>query len=282
MNIVSYLNDPYSIERALQHLTDMLTCHSSELKKQVIKKGVLPLSFGELDSRGNFIELKLPKAFKQKFSKAKSLTSELLFFEILAQQNCFDEGLEHLCSAIIDFNRNHHPLWSDPSTFLGINILIPLALKSDKYIPSLIHLLSSVHLNKEMALSSDLDRVFNHHTWTPFTIELLAARATILKGKYGIKQVKHQLQRTDLQTFLHSELNQNLLLEKLTEYALFHYSELGGESSPETVIEQALNTFKNLSEAFSHKSQFLKKSFIEHFPNYLPCHSQLFNDHHPR
>lgn len=228
------------------------------------------------------MELKLPKAFKQKFSRAKSLTSELLFFEILSQQNNFDEVLEKLCTAIIDFNRSHHPLWSDRSTFLGINILIPLSLKSDKYIPSLIHLLNSIHLDREMALSSDLDRLFNHHPWTPYTIELLTARATILKGKHGTKQVKQQLQTRSLQDFLETETNQNLLLEKLTEYALLHYSELGGEFNPEEVITHALKPFKGISEVFSYKSKFLRQSFIEHFPNYLPCHSHLFNDHHPR
>ena len=282
MNIISYLNDPYSIDQTLKHLIDLFTENSAALKKQISKQKILRLRFGELDTNGKFLELKIPKAFKKKYSTPKKLTSELLFFDVLAQQEEYKKPLTQLTEAITDYNRHNAPLWSDTSSFMGINILIPLAIKDAKNIPALIHFLSSTQLKNEITLSEDLNRVFQEHGWINETLDLLAARATILEGTHGKQHIKELLTEYGLSGFLQKSQHQNVLLEKLTEYALLNYAEHAGQISPEDIISYATNPFKNVCESLKHKSKFLHQSFVEHFPNYLPYKHQLFSNHGQR
>lgn len=279
MNIISYLNDPYSIAQTIEHIAKLLSQHTSIVKDHTSAQGILPLRFGELDNQGNFLEFKIPKQFKLAYSTKKKVTSELLYFDILTRQNQFDTALSTLCDTITEYNRNHRPLWSDSSSFFGINILIPLVLKNEAHIPMLIHFLSSTDLHKEKSLTEDLNRVFQTHGWTTKTLELLAARATIIEGKCGQKQIKHLLREGALLQHLQSDLNQNILLEKITEFALLNYSEQEGENTPKTIITQALKSFKGVSDTLTYKCKFLQRSFVEHFPNYLPCSAHLFNGH---
>ena len=279
MKIISYLNDPYSIEQTLSHLIKLFTQAPSSLDKHISKRGLLSLKFGEMSINGKFFELKFPKKYRAQFPTNKKLTSELLYFDILVKQHEFDHLLTQLCSAITEYNRSHNPLWSDQSSFFGINILIPLAMKRAEQIPALIHFLTSTNLSKEVSLSDDLNRVFNCHPWSPLLIDLLAARTSILKGKYGHHHIEELLNTDDLKSYLKEENNQNLLLEKVTEYALLDYSEHSGEIEPEAIISNALAPFKNLSSNFAHKCHFLKHSFIENFPNYLPCNYSTMNGH---
>jgi hypothetical protein len=281
MKIIAYLHDPYSIEQSLNHLHNLLTQYASTLGQHINEDGILSLEFGELDSQGNFFELQVPKNFRKAFPRNKVVTSEVLFFDILVHQNQFDGALDRLAQAVTEYNRNHPVLWADRSSFFGINILIPLSIKNEKYISSLIHYLSSTDLLREKTLSEDLDRIFRHHGWTIKTMELLAARATLLEGLYGHEHIKRLRKDKTLHLHLQAEMNQNILLEKLTEYALLNYSELEGEASPKDIIQRALQPFHGISETFDNKSQFLQQSFVEHFPNYLPCNAHLFNDPNP-
>jgi hypothetical protein len=275
MKIITYINDPYSVSKALEHLADLFRDKHTILQQQTSSDNILTLSFGELDIKGNFFELKFPKSLKKQFNKDKKLTSELLFFEVLSQQNCFDSLLLKLTEAITDFNRKHAFLWSDSSTFLGTNILIPMVLKDKKHISALIHFLNSTNPASEASLSSDLNRIFERHPWCPETLDLLAARSSLIKGRCGHQQLENLLDTPKLKGYLREEKHQNLLLEKLTEYALLDYSEQQGSTPPRDIIENAVHPFRTISEKLSIKSDFLVQSFVEHFPHFLPLKQSL-------
>lgn len=276
MNIVSYLNDPYSIDQTINHLIRLFSQNANALKKQISKQHLLKLRFGEMGANGDFIELKLPKAFKQKYTSSKQLSSELLYFDVLTQQGQHDKALCALTDAITLYNRKHPPLWSDTHTFLGINISIPMAVKDCRYIPALIHFLSSTEINSEMSLSDDLNRVFQSHGWHTGTLDLLAARATILEGSSGHQHINALLQNTTLTETLENPNLENALLEKLTGYAMINFANHQGRHSPSATIENAMTPFRNISKRLNKKINQLTAHFVEHFPNCQPCLHQLY------
>ncbi len=257
----------------------MFAQHPSELSQHISKNQELKLEVGEISANGQFIELKYPKTLKEKHKKTKKVSSELLFFEIISQQNEYNKLLSQLLNAITEYNRSHPPLWSDESSFFGINIAVPLSSQNPEYIPELIHFLSSTNINQEIALEEDLNHIFRSTDWSSQTLDLLAARSTIIKGSSGHQQITKQLESKSLQHYFENEQNQNKLLEKITIYALLNYAEKEGKESPQRTIEDALAPFIKHSEAFEHKCRFLIRSFVDHFPDYLPINKTSL--HHP-
>ncbi|GAA3927661.1 hypothetical protein [Litoribacillus peritrichatus] len=277
MKLITYINDHYSIKKTLEHLLDMFQQHKSALQNHLENNQRLHLRIGEIEANGQFLELKCPKSFKSKYPRGKQLTSELLFFEVISQHQEFFNLMSELIEAITEYNRRHKPLWGDKSSFFGINIAIPLATKNQHFIPALIHFLSSTDLHKEKTLSSDLDRIFTQDQWTPEVMDLLAARATILKGRFGHVHISNLLTRTSLQAHLAEDQNQNSLLEKITIYALLNYTELSGKKCPRLTIENAVQPFLPISETMEMKCKFIIQSFVDNFPNYLPTAKHTIN-----
>lgn len=265
MRIPCYLNDNHSITNALAHLIGLFKHHQEELLTHINSNNCLELSFGEILPTGKFHEFKIPGRMHQKVC-----SSEKLFFEVAAQENAFQKQLTILIDEITLFNRRKmKTLWSDQYSFFGLHAVVALCLTHQKHIPALIHFLSSVEMSYEGCLSQELNRIFDRYECIPETLELLAARSTLLKGRHGHLHLSELLAKPALAELKDNSNLQNQLLQKLTEFALMNYSQAGGQLSPKDIIIDALAPFRFLSEEFDIKCDFLANSFEEQFPNYL-------------
>lgn len=265
MRIPCYLNDNHSITNALAHLIGLFKHHRDGLSAHINYHNHLELSFGEILPTGQFREFKMQKRQHQKVC-----SSEKHFFETAASSKAFEKQLTIFLNEVTLFNRRTMTtLKSDKYSFFGLHAAIGLCMNDPKHIPALIHFLSSVEMNYEGCLSQEINRIYERHQCTPDTLELLAARSSLLKGRHGHIHLSELLTKPALKELTNNCDLQNLLLKKITEYALMNYSLAEGQMSPREIITDALAPFRFLSEEFNIKCEFLTNSFEQQFPSYL-------------
>lgn len=122
---------------------------------------------------------------------------EEAFFEQIQDLLKTDKGLQHALVNYIDavtaYQHEHWQVWIDDQNGMAIYAAGALAMQNKNFIKPLVSLLNSCDLSHEVSHTEWIDNIISHWGYIAETYYLIAARAILIEGQYGLEGIEREI-----------------------------------------------------------------------------------------
>ncbi|MEH6446694.1 MAG: hypothetical protein V7784_22595, partial [Oceanospirillaceae bacterium] len=122
---------------------------------------------------------------------------EEAFFDQIQDLFKTDKGLQHALVNYIDavtaYQHEHWQVWIDDQNGMAIYAAGALAMQNKNFIKPFVSLLNSCDLSHEVSHTEWIDNIISHWGYIAETYYLIAARAILIEGQYGLEGIEDEI-----------------------------------------------------------------------------------------